>query len=111
MVAQRAGEKTWLDVIPESLISRDADSTSPLFVDIGGGVGHQCAALLARYPSISRGILLQDLAPVIAHALPTPGVSALPHDFWAEQPVKSKPLFILVNLLHDRRIVAGLADW
>ena len=90
MVAQRAGEKNWLDVMPESYITQDIDSPAPLFVDIGGGVGHQCAALLVKFPFIKRPIVLQDLGPVIAHALPTPGVSVTIHDFWDDQPVKSK---------------------
>jgi len=95
MVAQRAGEKTWLDVVPESYITRDPEIPAPLFVDIGGGVGHQCAALLAKFPFIKRDVVLQDLDPVIAHALPITGVTAMGHDFWADQPIKGKPCFMV----------------
>ena len=49
MAAQRKNMPTWLDVVPvtEQLrVVTEADSV--LFVDIGGGSGHQCAALKER---------------------------------------------------------------
>jgi hypothetical protein len=90
MEAQRKGEKTWLDVLPRRLITSDPNSNAPLFVDVGGSIGHQCAALIAAFPEINRKVILQDLPPVIAHALPTKGVENMVHDFWQPQPVKSE---------------------
>lgn len=90
MMAQRANEKTWLDVVPSKYLTENSELESPLFVDIGGGIGHQCAALLSAFPNIRRRVILEDLAPVIAHALPTPGVEKIVHDFWEEQPIKGK---------------------
>jgi len=89
MLAQRAGERTWLDVVPHEYLTNNGET--PLFVDIGGGVGHQCAALLTSFPEIRRRVVLQDLQPAIGHALPTVGVECMVHDFWEDQPIKSKP--------------------
>lgn len=43
MTAQRFGDEFWLDGIPfESIVLDGADPEAPLFVDVGGGIGHQC---------------------------------------------------------------------
>ena len=88
MRAQRTGQKSWLDVFPPERLAPDGESEAPFFVDIGGGIGHQCAALKARFPSITRRVVLQDLPKAIEHAIPTDGVEPMVHDFWSEQPVK-----------------------
>ena len=69
MTAQREGQKTWLDVFPFEQ-------------ELG------CVALREKYPDIPGRVILQDLAPVVAQAIPAKGVEAIPHDFWTQQPVK-----------------------
>lgn len=92
MQANKAGLPTWLDVVPFEEISSNQDPETPIFVDVGGSIGHQCAALKSRYPNIPGRIIYQDLPPVIPHGLKIPGVEPMVHDFWQEQPVKGKSI-------------------
>lgn len=91
MTAMR-GQRTWLDVINfEALLSgTSTDAETPVFVDVGGGIGSQCALFKARLPDLPGRVILQDLPNVIEHALVTEGVENTGHDFWVEQPVKGK---------------------
>lgn len=88
MTVQRENQKTWLDVFPLEGLSRDPHLEAPLFVDIGGGLGQQCAALKRKIPTITRRIVLQDLPTTIAHAVTVEGIEHMEHDFWNPQPVK-----------------------
>lgn len=90
MIGNRAGQKTWLDVFPfeQELFSNLSSPSTPVFVDLGGGIGHQCAALVSKFPQLRGRVILQDIAPVLQNALPTEGVEVMPHDFWTPQPVK-----------------------
>ena len=109
MRAQRTGQETWLDVFPSGRFAQDEESEAPLFVDIGGGVGHQCAALKARFPSITRRVILQDLPKAIEHAIPTDGVEPMIHNFWSERPVKgilaSNPCWKMADHSRTRSLV------
>ncbi|KAE8381896.1 S-adenosyl-L-methionine-dependent methyltransferase [Aspergillus bertholletiae] len=102
MAAQRPGQATWLDVFPlERLLTITAPTPEAIFVDVGGGKGHQCAALVERLPQLVGRIVLEDLAPVVAHALPHPRVERLAYDFWTPQPVTGAAFYYLRNVLHD----------
>lgn len=94
MMALR-GQTTWLDVLDfEALIKADAtgdaaiDAETPVFVDVGGGIGSQCAILKAKLPDLPGRVILQDLPVVLQHALDTEGVEITAHNFWCEQPVR-----------------------
>lgn len=107
MTAQREGQPIWLDVFPfEKLLAQDVNPETPLFVDVGGGVGHQCAALKARFPQVPGRVILQDQAQILPQALPTPGVEAMGHDFWTPQPVKGSRCPILSFFAEGH-----FADW
>ena len=89
MSAQRTGKRSWLDAFPlELLRDKEGSLSTPLFVDVGGGIGHQCIALKARLPGLTRRIILQDLPTVLSRAQSAPGIEHMPHDFWDEQPVR-----------------------
>jgi hypothetical protein len=88
MTAQREGSPTWLEVFPfEKKLCENLDPETPLFVDIGGAVGHQCVALKAKHPHVQGRIILQDRPHVIEHAIPAEGVEAMAYDFWTPQPI------------------------
>ena len=70
-----------------------------LYVNIGGGIGHQCAQFKARYPDLPGRIILQDLEHSIEQALKTPGVENMVHDFFEAQPVKGMPAYDPTNPL------------
>ncbi|KAJ5104579.1 hypothetical protein NUU61_001926 [Penicillium alfredii] len=101
MAAQRKGQRTWLDTFPLERLVKAAHTEAPLFVDVGGSVGHQCVALVKRLPQLVGRVVLEDLAPVIANALLHPRVERLAHDFWTPQPVTGASFYYLRNVLHD----------
>ena len=91
MTANREGQDIFLDTYPiEEELMRESNSETPLFVDVGGGFGHQCVALKSKLAkaSIPGRIVLQDLPAVLAHAMHVEGVEHMAHDFMTEQPVK-----------------------
>lgn len=120
MKAQRSSTPNCFDfysLAPTSPV-RGADDPRPVFVDVGGGAGHQCAALARKYPDLAGKIVLQDLAQPIADAkssgiLPT-GVTATVHDFFTPQPVVGAKYYYLRAVLHDHadheaaRVLANL---
>lgn len=91
MTAHHEGLGTWLDVYPIIQETTDFDSIKPLFVDIGSGIGHQCLALKTKYPEYDQPgrLIMQDLEPVLAEALPMVNVTKMAFDFFAaSQPIK-----------------------
>ncbi|KAI9711458.1 MAG: hypothetical protein M1820_002021 [Bogoriella megaspora] len=92
MTQQRFGQAQWLDGFPfQDIVGKGSDATKPLFVDVGGGIGHQCQALLSRFPDLAGRVVLQDQPSVLAEALQIEGVESVPLDFFTEQPVPDWP--------------------
>ncbi|KAI1195961.1 S-adenosyl-L-methionine-dependent methyltransferase [Nemania serpens] len=109
MAAHRDGLPTFLDAVDlgQEFVQDTTDAT-PLLVDVGGGVGHQCLAFRLRYPTIPGRVILQDLDNVIALAesSPLPGfrdsdIEVQVHDFFTPQPVKGARVYYLRNILHN----------
>jgi demethylsterigmatocystin 6-O-methyltransferase len=98
MSAQFQYAQTWIDVFDMEQQCRNSEATTPIFVDIGGGIGHQCALLKSKLPHQAGRVVLQDLPMSIEHALPTAGVENTLFDFWTEQPVKGTLLCTLVSM-------------
>lgn len=106
MAAQREEHELWFKAfMPEEIIydgtnaevnghDSVAEEDRVLFVDIGGGLGHQCRALRSFLPwTLPTGnkILYQDLPTVIALADGSiDGVEAMVHDIFKPQPVISQ---------------------
>jgi len=90
MTATHEGHKSWLDVFPPKRFCDNSDDETIVFVDIGGGIGHQAAALKTELSTahIAGRVVLQDLPMAIEHAIPTEGVEKMEFDFWGQQPVK-----------------------
>jgi demethylsterigmatocystin 6-O-methyltransferase len=61
-----------------------------LFVDVGGGTGHQSRRIRAELPDIPGEMILQDLPQVIANVGPIPGVTKMNYDIFTPQPVRGK---------------------
>lgn len=90
--ASRESQNTFLDAFPfEKELCHDVKPDTPLFVDVGGGIGHQCQLLRTRLPHVSGRVVFQDLPPVIAQAPPMEGIEPMIHDFNQEQPIKGLP--------------------
>lgn len=93
MALRRKADLSWLSVYPVLEETRGLDDPErPLYVNVGGGIGHQCAQFRERYPAsqIPGRVVLQDLPATIERALPTEGVENMAHDFFKPQPVKGK---------------------
>lgn len=101
MEFQRQGQPSWLETFPIERLTQNPDSPMPLLVDVGGGVGHQCVELKRKLPLLSRRIVVEDLAPVIALATRFDGVEYLAHDFWTPQPILGASFYYMRNVLHD----------
>ncbi|KAI0436824.1 S-adenosyl-L-methionine-dependent methyltransferase [Xylaria telfairii] len=109
MAVHRDGLPSFLDVIKfEHEFAREADDSIPLFVDIGGGFGHQCIAFRQKYPALPGRVILQDLPEIIAQveSNPLPGlrdsaIETQAHDFFTPQPVKGARAYYLRNILHN----------
>ena len=95
MSGQRDGRVGWLDFFPfEERIARDfkQDEGAVMLVDVGGGRGHEVEAIKKKHPSLPGRFVLQDMPATIEQALPVPGMEAVAHDFFTEQPIKGQKL-------------------
>ncbi|KAF1357755.1 S-adenosyl-L-methionine-dependent methyltransferase [Lizonia empirigonia] len=128
MALQKAGEEeTFVTSYPVSTRLAPSSSSAAsaasriLFVDIGGGVGHQLVKFQARAASLPGTYVLLDLAGVVAQAPALPGVTKLAHSFFEPLPaqIHGAKAFYLRMILHDwpamqattilRNIVAAMA--
>ncbi|KAJ5706777.1 hypothetical protein N7488_006578 [Penicillium malachiteum] len=101
MMAQHADMPHWLDLYP---IEQRCEGVAPeqaLFVDVGGGIGHQCVALREKLPASQNKVILQDLDVVVAQAIKHEGVEVMPHDFMQPQPVTGSRFYYMRNIMHD----------
>lgn len=79
-------EGDWLDVVP----TISEGKSDVVLVDVGGGMGQQCARLAARFPELENRIVLQDRPETIKIAPSIKGVKAMAHDFFTPQVVIGK---------------------
>ncbi|KAI1386128.1 O-methyl transferase B [Hypoxylon trugodes] len=102
MALRRQAELSWLTVYPvRREVSGLTDHHRPLYVNIGGGIGHQCAQFREKYPDIPGRVILQDLPDTIVRALPTPGVENMAHDFFEPQPIKDAKFYFMRGVPHN----------
>ena len=87
MAAQRQDMPTWLSAYPLEAECKGS-SIEVLFVDVGGGIGHQCAAFKKAFPHIPGRLILQDLPQVLQHAMSTEGVEIMTQDLFLPQAIK-----------------------
>ncbi|KAF7956538.1 hypothetical protein EAE96_003874 [Botrytis aclada] len=101
MAFRREPALSWLSVYPVEEETKNWDPSLPVFVNMGGGVGHQCAQFKAKYPDIPGRVILQDLPHSIENALPTQGVENMVHNFFDPQPIKGAKFYFLRGVLHN----------
>lgn len=92
MAGYRQGRPSWMDVdffpVEELLKGLDLTETSPLLVDVGGGIGHDVEEFKAKFPGLRGRLIVQDLPGPIAAAQKSPGIELMAHDFFTPQPVQ-----------------------
>lgn len=101
MAGRRKADESWLSVCDIEAETQGWPPDRPLFVNMGGGVGHQNAQFKARFPDTPGRHVLQDLPATIEKALQTPGVENMPHDFFTPQPIKGSRYYFLRGVLHN----------
>ncbi|KUJ18479.1 O-methyl transferase B [Mollisia scopiformis] len=101
MALRRQPGLSWLSMYPVVQESRGWEVEMPIYVNIGGGIGHQCAQFKEMYPDIPGRVILQDLSHSIANALQTPGVENMEHDFFEPQPIKGAKFYYMRGVLHN----------
>ncbi|KUI68298.1 Demethylsterigmatocystin 6-O-methyltransferase [Cytospora mali] len=108
MTVQGANSVPWFTVFPfdKELDGFELESLGKYaLVDVGGGFGHQCAALLDAYPQLKNKLALQDLPQTLENLPPgvviPVGIEKMSHDFFQEQPIKGARFYYLRNVMHD----------
>lgn len=90
MMTQRRTAPTWLSEYPFEAQSQGWDPKKPLFVDVGGGIGHQCMELIDRYPNLPGRLVLQDLAYCIGEPLQSSWLEVMVHEIYDRQPIRGR---------------------
>ncbi|KAI0803759.1 S-adenosyl-L-methionine-dependent methyltransferase [Xylaria sp. FL0064] len=101
MALEQAARDSWLDKYPLERETKSWNPAMPVFVDVGGNVGHSCALFKKRVPEVPGRVILQDLPTTIEHALQTPSVETMGHSFFEEQPIKGSKYYHLGWVLHN----------
>ncbi|RYP49870.1 hypothetical protein DL768_004486 [Monosporascus sp. mg162] len=91
----------WLDVVDISSAAATGTPGKTVFVDVGGGLGHQSARLVGRFPELKGRVVLQDKDTTVQLAGKLDGVDCRAHDFFTEQTVKGADFYYLRTVLHD----------
>ncbi|GAP91478.1 putative O-methyl transferase B [Rosellinia necatrix] len=102
MALRRESGRTWLSVYPVVSEAVDWPSDKGLYVNIGGGIGHQCAQFKEKYPTLQGRVVLQDFPHSVAQALPTPGVENMAHNMFEPQPILGAKFYYLRAVLHNQ---------
>ena len=112
-------EASFLPVYPAEERLKNDDLERVLFVDVGGGLGHQVSRFKTRYPHLPGKLVLTDLPQVVDKAVDLPdSIVKIGHDFFTPQPevVKNAKAFYLRMILHDwpekqaRAILSNIVD-
>ena len=89
MRTQREARANWLDFFPLEeefrLCSRGGNEV--MFVDVGGGLGHEIQEIRSRHSNIPGRMILQDLSVNIDQVGTTATMEAMVHDFFTPQPI------------------------
>ncbi|KAI2625672.1 S-adenosyl-L-methionine-dependent methyltransferase [Hypoxylon sp. NC1633] len=112
MGSHRTGVQTWLDrpiVIDEITDAfkkvtegkEGGEEKGVSFVDIGGGIGHQCKAFKKQVPGLKGTIILEDLEEVVAKAELEDWIEKLAVNFLEGQPVKGAASYYFRSVLRN----------
>ncbi|KAI1463631.1 S-adenosyl-L-methionine-dependent methyltransferase [Daldinia caldariorum] len=99
---RRQPDVTWLSVYPVETEAAGWPVGEPLYVNVGGGVGHQCAQFKEKYPRLDGRVILQDLPHTVAEAPPTPGVENMAYNMFRPQPVIGAKFYHLRAVFHNQ---------
>ncbi|KAI1256124.1 hypothetical protein MGN70_002285 [Eutypa lata] len=93
-----------MNAFPAFLAETNLSESVP--VDVGGGFGHQCAALLAAFPELRGKLVLQELPQTLAQLTPQlDGVDLVAQDFFPAQQVREARFYYLHDWPDEKCIV------
>ncbi|KAK7941490.1 acetyl-CoA synthetase-like protein [Apiospora aurea] len=102
MALRRDATLSWLSVYPVREVTAGlTDPQRPLYVNVGGGIGHQCAEFRAQYPDIPGRVINQDLPETVERGVQAEGLEHMAHDFFQPQPVKGAKIYYMRGVPHD----------
>ena len=93
MTSQRQGRQSWLEFFPlerELVTGFSGGDSAVMFVDVGGGYGHEIQETKERYPDLPGRMILQDLPETINQVTAAPNTEAMPHNFFTPQPIRGE---------------------
>lgn len=88
----------WFNIYP---VQDRLDGPGNVFVDVGGGSGHDVVALRREYPNLHCEMVLQDLPAVVKGVSLPDGIKVQPHNMFDPQPVKDAKAYYMRTVLHD----------
>lgn len=95
--AQRARRPNFTDFFPaDKQLGKGFhhdDKDAVIFVDVGGGRGHETLALRKKFPHLPGRMIVQDRPEVIREITDKEGMEVMEHDFFKPQPVKGERLW------------------
>ncbi|KAJ5612656.1 hypothetical protein N7510_005850 [Penicillium lagena] len=101
MEAEQKGMRPWVDAYPITERCRDLEPQQVLFVDVGGGLGHQAVALKKQLPEIHNSAIVQDLHVDPNDFIKHPGVETMKFDFFQPQVVQGARIYYFRMIMHD----------
>ncbi|KAF2164139.1 hypothetical protein M409DRAFT_56846 [Zasmidium cellare ATCC 36951] len=88
----------WFDIYP---VRERLNDESHVFVDLGGGSGHDIARLKTKFPDLPGRLVLQDLPAVVRGVSLPNGIEINPHNMFDPQPIKDARAYYMRTVLHD----------
>lgn len=87
----------------EKLGGDDVDPDRVVFVDVGGGWGHQVEKFNKQYPQVKGKLVVEDLSHVVEGATVASHITKVGHSFFEPQPeaVKGAKAYYMRSVLHD----------
>ncbi|KAM3071367.1 hypothetical protein ACMFMG_008959 [Clarireedia jacksonii] len=93
---------SWTSVVPLAEKLKDADKNAPLFVDVGGGHGYQCAAFReATRDQFPGRVINQDLPGTLAEAPKYEDIEMMTQDFYQKNQIQGARIYYIRQCLHD----------
>ena len=95
MSVRRKGLNQWHEMFPmASNLGPNAkrDPKAVIFVDVGGGNGHEAISLHESHPEIPGRLIIQDLPSMIDKVKENPprDIELMPYDFFNPQPIRGQ---------------------